>query len=82
MDVLTIVEDWAIGARRSPGLLDGTGSGELVDSGSDPRAWLAPLQPDATTSQEYLRHSPCPSTGSYGKSRSKLCTGQACHRRV
>lgn len=42
----------------------------LVDSGSDPRAWLAPLQPSGTcaahaTSPDYLRHSPCPSTGSY-----------------
>lgn len=42
----------------------------LVDSGSDPRAWLAPVQPSGTcaahdTSPEYLRHSPCPSTGSY-----------------
>ena len=42
----------------------------LVDSGSDPRAWLAPVQPSGTcvahaTSPDYLRHSPCPSTGSY-----------------
>ena len=42
----------------------------LMDSGSDPRAWLALVQPAGTcaahaTSPEYLRHSPCPSTGSY-----------------
>lgn len=42
----------------------------LVDSGSDPRAWLASVQPSGTcaahaTSPDYLRHSPCPSTGSY-----------------
>ena len=46
----------------------------LADSGSDPRAWLAPLQPSATcaahaASPDYLPHSPCPSSGSYqGKS--------------
>lgn len=50
-------------SRIEPGLT-------LVDSGSDPRAWLAPVQPSGTcaahaTSPEYLRHSPCPSTGSY-----------------
>lgn len=42
----------------------------LVDSGSDPRAWLALVQPPGTcaahtTSSEYLQHSPCSSTGSY-----------------
>lgn len=42
----------------------------LVDNGSDPRAWLALVQQPGTcaahaTSPEYLRHSPCSSTGSY-----------------
>lgn len=50
-------------SRYEPGLT-------LVDSGSDPRAWLALVQPSGTcaahaTSPDYLRHSPCPSTGSY-----------------
>lgn len=50
-------------SRYEPGLT-------LVDSGSDPRAWLAPVQPSGTctahaTSPDYLRHSPCPSIGSY-----------------
>ncbi|KAM3867928.1 protein atonal homolog 1a [Diretmus argenteus] len=45
----------------------------LVDSGSDPRAWLAPVQPSGTcaahaTSPDYPLHSPCPSTGSYHES--------------
>uniref|UniRef100_A0A3Q3KKL2 Atonal bHLH transcription factor 1a n=1 Tax=Mastacembelus armatus TaxID=205130 RepID=A0A3Q3KKL2_9TELE len=47
-------------SRYEPGLT-------LVDSGSDPRAWLAPVQPSGTcaaqaTSPDYLQHSPCPST--------------------
>lgn len=50
-------------SRYEPGLM-------LVDSGSDPRAWLALVQPPGTcaahaTSSDYLQHSPCPSTGSY-----------------
>lgn len=50
-------------SRYEPGL-------SLVDSGSDPRAWLASVQPPGTcaahaTSPDYLRLSPCPSTGSY-----------------
>lgn len=84
MDVRS-VEEWSKGARRvaaleaqqqSPGgeqhleeshFLPGLA---LVDSGSDPRAWLALVQPPGTcaahaTSSEYLQHSPCPSTGSY-----------------
>lgn len=46
----------------------------LVDSGNDPRAWLALVQPaDAcaahATASDYLQHSPGSSTGSYqGKS--------------
>ncbi|XP_040897406.1 protein atonal homolog 1a [Toxotes jaculatrix] len=55
-------------SRYEPGL-------SLVDSGSDPRAWLASVQPSGTctahaTSPDYLRHSPCPSTGSYQESGS------------
>lgn len=84
MDVRS-VEDWSKGARRvaalesqqqSPGeeqqleeshYLPGLA---LVDSSSDPRAWLALAQPPGTcaahaTSSDYLQHSPCPSTGSY-----------------
>ncbi|XP_040012081.1 protein atonal homolog 1a [Xiphias gladius] len=50
-------------SRYEPGLT-------LVDSGSDPRAWLASVPPSGTweahaTSPDYLRHSPCPSSGSY-----------------
>lgn len=50
-------------SRYEPGLM-------LVDSGSDPRAWLALVQPSGTCaahapSSDYLQHSPCPSTGSY-----------------
>ena len=57
-------------SRYEPGLT-------LVDSGSDPRAWLAPVQPSGTcaahaTSPDYLRHSPCPSTGSYHGERRSL----------
>ncbi|KAL7392563.1 hypothetical protein ABVT39_026348 [Epinephelus coioides] len=60
-------------SRIEPGLT-------LVDSGSDPRAWLAPVQPSGTcaahaTSPEYLRHSPCPSTGSYHESSSPESSG-------
>ncbi|XP_042343460.1 protein atonal homolog 1a [Plectropomus leopardus] len=60
-------------SRYEPGLT-------LVDSGSDPRAWLAPVQPSGTcaahaTSPDYLRHSPCPSTGSYNESSSPESTG-------
>ncbi|XP_041644427.1 protein atonal homolog 1a [Cheilinus undulatus] len=52
----------------------------LVDSGSDPRAWLALVQPSGTctahaTSPEYLRHSPCSSTGSYHESGSPGSSG-------
>ncbi|XP_056273944.1 protein atonal homolog 1a [Pseudoliparis swirei] len=55
-------------SRYEPGLT-------LVDSGSDPRVWLAPAQPPGTcaahaSSPDYLRHSPCPSTGSYHESGS------------
>lgn len=53
-------------SRHEPGLT-------LVDSGSDPRAWLAPASGTCAahaTTPEYLRHSPCSSTGSYqGKGR-------------
>ncbi|KAM3611840.1 uncharacterized protein V6R79_024760 [Siganus canaliculatus] len=60
-------------SRYEPGLT-------LVDSGSDPRAWLALMQPSGTcaahaTSPEYLRHSPCPSTGSYQESGSPESLG-------
>ncbi|KAM4616782.1 protein atonal homolog 1a [Polymixia lowei] len=52
----------------------------LVDSGSDPRAWLAPMQPPGTcaahaTSPDYLLHSPCPSSGSYHESGSPASSG-------
>uniref|UniRef100_A0A3B4Z1U1 Atonal bHLH transcription factor 1 n=1 Tax=Stegastes partitus TaxID=144197 RepID=A0A3B4Z1U1_9TELE len=56
MDVLS-VEDWGKSleeSRYEPGLT-------LVDSGSDPRAWLAPASGTCAahaTSPEYLRHSP------------------------
>lgn len=82
---LRSVEEWSKGARRVAALESQQQSpGEeqhlekshylagltLVDSGSDPRAWLAVVQPPGTcaahaTSSEYLQHSPCPSTGSY-----------------
>ncbi|XP_026176899.1 protein atonal homolog 1a [Mastacembelus armatus] len=60
-------------SRYEPGLT-------LVDSGSDPRAWLAPVQPSGTcaaqaTSPDYLQHSPCPSTGSYHESGSPGSSG-------
>lgn len=84
MDVRS-VEDWSKGARRAAALesqQQSTGEAQqleeshylpglaLVDSSSDPRAWLALAQPLGTcaahaTSSEYLQHSPCPSTGSY-----------------
>ncbi|XP_029296191.1 protein atonal homolog 1a [Cottoperca gobio] len=62
-------------SRYEPGLT-------LVDSGSDPRAWLAPAQPSGTcaahaTSPDYLRHSPCPSTGSYQESCSPESSGHS-----
>ncbi|XP_076010292.1 protein atonal homolog 1a [Genypterus blacodes] len=90
MDVLN-VEDWSKGARQvvfldseqqSPRLEEPRYSPTLalVDSGSDPRAWLAPVQPPGTcaahdTSPEYLRHSPCPSIGSYHESESPVSSG-------
>lgn len=57
-------------SRYEPGLT-------LVDSGSDPRAWLALVQPSGTcaahaTSPDYLRHSPCSSTGSYHGEKRRL----------
>ncbi|KAM6943756.1 protein atonal homolog 1a [Lycodopsis pacificus] len=60
-------------SRYEPGLT-------LVDSCSDPRAWLAPAQPSGTcvahaSSPDYLRHSPCPSTGSYHESGSPESSG-------
>ncbi|KAM9391720.1 protein atonal homolog 1a [Pholidichthys leucotaenia] len=46
----------------------------LVDGGGDPRAWLAPASSGTcaahAASPDYLRHSPCPSTGSYRESGS------------
>ncbi|XP_029018441.1 protein atonal homolog 1a [Betta splendens] len=52
----------------------------LVDSGSDPRAWLAPVQSSGTcaaqvASPEYLQHSPCPSVSSYHESGSPGSSG-------
>ncbi|CAL9708182.1 unnamed protein product [Knipowitschia caucasica] len=69
MDVAPVMENWSKVAHGST-LLDGTGTGEaaltLMDSSGDPRAWLAPLQSAGTcSSPEYLRHSPCSSSGSY-----------------
>ncbi|XP_020499098.1 protein atonal homolog 1a [Labrus bergylta] len=60
-------------SRYEPGLT-------LVDSGIDPRAWLALMQPSGTcaahdTSPEYLRHSPSSSTGSYQESGSPGSSG-------
>ncbi|CAL8331169.1 unnamed protein product [Arctogadus glacialis] len=54
----------------------------LVDSGSDPRAWLAPLQPSVTcaahaASPDYLPHSPCPSSVSYQDSGSPASSGHS-----
>uniref|UniRef100_A0A8C2WKV8 Atonal bHLH transcription factor 1a n=1 Tax=Cyclopterus lumpus TaxID=8103 RepID=A0A8C2WKV8_CYCLU len=50
-------------SRYEPGLT-------LVDSGSDPRAWLAPVQPSGTcaahaTSPDYLRHSGSPESSGH-----------------
>ncbi|XP_034451804.1 protein atonal homolog 1a [Hippoglossus hippoglossus] len=76
MEVLS-VDDWSKDApeesRYEPGLT-------LVDSGSDPRAWLASVQPPGTcaahaTSPDYLQQSPCPSTGSYNESGSPGSSG-------
>ena len=58
-------------SRYEPGLT-------LVDSGSDPRAWLALVQPSGTcathaTSPDYLGHSPCSSTGSYQGETRRSC---------
>ncbi|XP_037536282.1 protein atonal homolog 1a [Nematolebias whitei] len=50
----------------------------LVDSGGDPRAWLAEASDTCAaraTSQHYLRHSPCPSTSSYQESGSPGSSG-------
>lgn len=58
-------------SRYEPGLT-------LVDSDSDPRAWLAPASGTCAahaTSPDYLRHSPCPSTGSYHESGSPGSSG-------
>ncbi|XP_037632825.1 protein atonal homolog 1a isoform X2 [Sebastes umbrosus] len=87
MDVRS-VDDWSRGARDAVVLERGGEFEEsryepglkLVDSGSDPRAWLAPVQPPGTcaahaTSADYLRHSPCPSTGSYQESGSPESSG-------
>lgn len=66
--------------RVSPGVMEERGSQHpleesrydcglaLVDSVGDPRAWLAEASGTCAaraTSQHHLRHSPCPSTGSY-----------------
>ncbi|KAK2902009.1 protein atonal homolog 1a [Channa argus] len=86
MEVLS-AEDWRICAeQQSPRVVERGGDRQLeescyqpgltlVDSGSDPRAWLAPVQPSGTcaaqaTSPDYLQHSPCPSVGSYHDSGS------------
>ncbi|XP_072243060.1 protein atonal homolog 1a [Leuresthes tenuis] len=58
-------------SRYEPGLT-------LVDRGSDPRAWLTPASGTCAahaTSPDYLRHSPCPSTGSYHESGSPGSSG-------
>ncbi|XP_053277042.1 protein atonal homolog 1a [Pleuronectes platessa] len=76
MEVLS-VDDWSKDApeesRYEPGLT-------LVDRGSDPRAWLASVQPPGTcaahaTSPDYLQQSPCPSSGSYNESGSPGSSG-------
>lgn len=81
MEVLS-ADDWRKGAQQqSPRVVERRGEQQLeesryeagltlVDSGTDPRAWLASVQPSGTcaaqaTSPEYLQHSPCPSVGSY-----------------
>ncbi|CAK6950553.1 protein atonal homolog 1a [Scomber scombrus] len=78
--------------QHSPRVMEGRGGEQhleescyepgltLVDSGSDPRAWLAPVQPSGTctahaTSPDYLQHSPCPSIGSYHESGSPGSSG-------
>lgn len=43
----------------------------LVDSGSDPRAWLAPASGNCET-HEYLRHSPYSSNCSYNGENAQL----------
>ncbi|XP_054467649.1 protein atonal homolog 1a [Anoplopoma fimbria] len=68
-----LVEQQREESRYEPGL-------RLVDSGSDPRAWLAPVQPSGTcaahaSSPDYLLDSPCPSTGSYQESGSPESSG-------
>ncbi|XP_045890633.1 protein atonal homolog 1a [Micropterus dolomieu] len=70
-------------SRYDPGLT-------LVDGGNDPRAWLALVQPSGTceahaTTPDYLRHSPCPSTGSYQESGSPESSGHPsppCYRKT
>nr|XP_020458064.1 protein atonal homolog 1 [Monopterus albus] len=91
MEILS-TEDWRKGAQQlSPRVVDRGGKQQLqesryesevtlVDSGSDTRAWLAPVQPSGTcaaqvTSPDYLRHSPCPSTGSYQETDSPGSSG-------
>ncbi|XP_070761148.1 protein atonal homolog 1a [Enoplosus armatus] len=94
MDVRSM-EDWSKGARevavldslqQSPGVVGQLEESRyepgltLVDSGSDPRAWLALVQTSGTcaahaTSPDYLLHSPCPSTGSYHESGSPESSG-------
>nr|XP_019958257.1 PREDICTED: protein atonal homolog 1 [Paralichthys olivaceus] len=76
MEVLS-VDDWSKDAPEESRYESGL---TLVDSGSDPRAWLASVQPSGTcvahaTSPDYLRHSPCPSTGSYQESGSPGSSG-------
>ncbi|XP_013858180.1 protein atonal homolog 1a [Austrofundulus limnaeus] len=76
--------------RVSPGLMEERGGTQhleesryecglaLVDSGGDPRAWLAEAPGTCAaraTSQHHLRHSPCPSTGSYQESGSPGSSG-------
>ncbi len=93
------MEDWSKGARevavldsrqQSPRALEQLEESRyepgltLVDSGSDPRAWLALVQPSGTcaahaTSPDYLRHSPCPSTGSYHGEKRRLQTPKQNH---
>ncbi|XP_015251150.1 PREDICTED: protein atonal homolog 1 [Cyprinodon variegatus] len=58
-------------SRYDPGLT-------LVDSGSDPRAWLSDASGTCAahaSSPDNLRHSPCPSTGSYHESCSPGSSG-------
>ncbi|KAK2837162.1 hypothetical protein Q5P01_014374 [Channa striata] len=84
MEVL-IAEDWREGARQqSPRVADRGGTKPLDASrcppGSDPRTWLAPVQPPGTcaaqaTSADHLQHSPCPSVGSYHDSGSPGSSG-------